>query len=144
MRTSAKVLVLFGALLGLMLLADTAAADCCSSNGGICGDCSQGTPCCATGSCNIFCCNCDGTCRSGPCDACPPAATAETSRITRARFDAIDKDDDQSISWQETKKWAGRALQMKESELRRRFTAVDKNRNGSIEPSEFDSSLAKQ
>ena len=28
-----------------------------------CDDKTMGTPCCATGGCNIFCCNCDGHCR---------------------------------------------------------------------------------
>ncbi|KAB2573525.1 hypothetical protein DBV05_g7804 [Lasiodiplodia theobromae] len=28
-----------------------------------CDDDTQGTPCCGYGSCNIFCCNCDGGCR---------------------------------------------------------------------------------
>ncbi|KAK8055103.1 hypothetical protein PG993_000330 [Apiospora rasikravindrae] len=40
-------------------------AFCCDSNSkGFCKDGSEGTPCCATESCNIFCCNCDGSCRS--------------------------------------------------------------------------------
>jgi len=31
-----------------------------------CGDCNIGTPyCSATGSCNVFGCNCDGGCRQG-------------------------------------------------------------------------------
>ena len=28
-----------------------------------CDDCSRITPCCGIGSCNIFCCQCDGGCR---------------------------------------------------------------------------------
>ncbi|KAI0968293.1 hypothetical protein F4678DRAFT_443954 [Xylaria arbuscula] len=33
----------------------------------ICHDCVNHGFCCATGSCNIFCCNCDGHCRTGAC-----------------------------------------------------------------------------
>lgn len=42
-------------------------AFCCGSEGDghlhYCGDYTAPTPCCATGSCNIFCCACEGVCR---------------------------------------------------------------------------------
>lgn len=31
---------------------------------GWCADTKKGTPCCATGKCNFFCCNCEGKCRT--------------------------------------------------------------------------------
>jgi len=41
--------------------------ECCGSAlGGVCDDFSQGTPCCGVGSCNVFCCDCDGGCRKPP------------------------------------------------------------------------------
>lgn len=51
-------------LLSLLGTAATVAAECCSSP----AVCADGTvsdiwSCCAYGSCNIFCCNCDGGCR---------------------------------------------------------------------------------
>ena len=38
---------------------------CCGNplGGRECGDGTQGTPCCATGRCNAFCCACSGRCR---------------------------------------------------------------------------------
>ena len=54
-------------LLSLLGTAATVAAECCSSP----ATCLDGTKsdiwsCCAYGSCNIFCCNCDGGCRRAP------------------------------------------------------------------------------
>ncbi|KAK5046455.1 hypothetical protein LTR84_008258 [Exophiala bonariae] len=51
-------------ILSLLGTAATVAAECCSSP----ATCLDGTKsdiwsCCAYGSCNIFCCNCDGGCR---------------------------------------------------------------------------------
>nr|CAH0110888.1 unnamed protein product [Daphnia galeata] len=39
--------------------------------GDSCNDGTRGTPCCGVGSCNIFCCNCDGGCRKPPIDWYP-------------------------------------------------------------------------
>ncbi|KAF9630114.1 hypothetical protein BFW01_g295 [Lasiodiplodia theobromae] len=50
----------------LSVLAPFAAAHCCHviNENNECRDGSWGTPCCGQGGCNIFCCNCDGGCRS--------------------------------------------------------------------------------
>ncbi|KAK6516004.1 hypothetical protein TWF281_004594 [Arthrobotrys megalospora] len=41
------------------------AAVCCDTDGiGRCDDGTLGTPCCGNGECNVFCCNCDGGCRT--------------------------------------------------------------------------------
>lgn len=54
-------------LISLLGTAITVSAECCSSP----AVCADGTissiwSCCAYGSCNIFCCNCDGGCRKAP------------------------------------------------------------------------------
>lgn len=48
-------------LFTILALASHALAFCCS--GPQCADGTNGTPCCATESCNIFCCACGGICR---------------------------------------------------------------------------------
>lgn len=64
----------FGFLLISMILMcfyqEFVAADCCTTTLGyrqhftsFCDDGKHGTPCCGVGSCNIFCCHCDGGCR---------------------------------------------------------------------------------
>uniref|UniRef100_A0A915JA49 Uncharacterized protein n=1 Tax=Romanomermis culicivorax TaxID=13658 RepID=A0A915JA49_ROMCU len=38
----------------------------------LCDDCTEPTPCCGYGPCNMFCCHCDTGCRRGvPCTSCP-------------------------------------------------------------------------
>ncbi|KAL6957762.1 hypothetical protein U1Q18_049610 [Sarracenia purpurea var. burkii] len=44
-------------------------ADCCAPQDAIetiCDDGSTGRPCCGKGTCNVFCCNCDGGCKKSP------------------------------------------------------------------------------
>lgn len=53
----------FISLFATTVLFGRALADCCDQAGGISGECADGTdatPCCGVGSCNLFCCNCDG------------------------------------------------------------------------------------
>lgn len=54
-------------LLSILGTAITVSAECCSSPA-VCADGTQSGiwSCCAYGSCNIFCCNCDGGCRKAP------------------------------------------------------------------------------
>ncbi|KAK6503372.1 hypothetical protein TWF481_008392 [Arthrobotrys musiformis] len=45
--------------------ATLALADCCDSDHeGRCEDGTEATPCCGYGSCNLWCCRCDGGCRT--------------------------------------------------------------------------------
>ncbi|KAL8377465.1 hypothetical protein RB595_008243 [Gaeumannomyces hyphopodioides] len=49
-------------------------AFCCGASiGGQCADGTRGTPCCATQSCNIFCCACGGHCRGSGKRSLPDA-----------------------------------------------------------------------
>ena len=58
-----KIVVVLVAVAGYMSVANGICCPCPSST-----HCADGTgcglfSCCATGPCNIFCCNCDGVCR---------------------------------------------------------------------------------
>jgi hypothetical protein len=55
----------------------TALAFCCGITWGGCLDGNTyGTPCCATGPCNLFCCACSGCCRGPGCSK-PPKGLME-------------------------------------------------------------------
>ncbi|KZS90642.1 hypothetical protein SISNIDRAFT_468415 [Sistotremastrum niveocremeum HHB9708] len=54
--------MLLAASLAVSMLSLGARADCCEGVE-LCPDCTEATPCCGYGKCNIFCCNCDGGCR---------------------------------------------------------------------------------
>ncbi|MFY9822223.1 MAG: hypothetical protein WAM82_12650 [Thermoanaerobaculia bacterium] len=133
----AFLLVVFAAA----IFSAPALAICCSNNGS--GECKDGThaACCATGSCNVFCCNCDGTCRTGPCMASPDAVA---SAATIDRFNSIDLDKSGGISLKEFEVWANHAGRYFESseDLKKAFEKLDSNKNGIIDPGEFDKSLA--
>jgi len=60
----------------------TEVQSCCGSVfGGTCADGTQGTPCCGRGSCNLFCCACDGGCRlEMPAPAPGPAPSPLASK----------------------------------------------------------------
>jgi len=78
-------------------------AECCNTVDGYCRDYTRGTPCCAYGDCNVFCCNCDGGCRKHQCDTKKsglavsqwPMSVAETSL---GNFSAVDRNGDGDIS----------------------------------------------
>ena len=58
-----RLIVFFGVVTSLL---PSVFAVCCKEVcNGKCADGSGTTPCCAHGGCNIFCCNCDGGCRTG-------------------------------------------------------------------------------
>lgn len=115
-------------------------ADCCNTVcGGLCGDCTNGTLCCATGGRNIFCCNCEGTCRSGNCSVCTDCGS---SIFTRKRFDAIDRNRDGALSRAEVSAWIKETKSARTpAEVRKGFDRADANHNGRIEPVEFDKTL---
>jgi len=117
-----------------------ALADCCNSNSsGKCADGSCGTPCCGNGGCNIFCCNCDGGCRTGPC-----GGNCGVGSTTPAQFfDSVDLDKSSAISPGEFEAWAGRAGRHFETneDRQKAFAKADSNKNGTIDPGEVDKSL---
>lgn len=64
-------------LVSKLITGDANPDQCCGTAfGGTCADGTHGTPCCGTGGCNVFCCNCDGGCRAWnpPHPPAPPSA----------------------------------------------------------------------
>jgi len=60
------------ALAATLSMVPTVLGACCDL-ATTCGDGTRGTPCCATGKCNIFCCACKGHCRKKRWDEVPDA-----------------------------------------------------------------------
>ena len=130
-------------VLAVLVLASGASyAECCNPvSGGICGDGTCGTPCCGYGKCNIFCCNCDGGCRTG----CVTCGTSAGLTASIEYFDEVDANDDHVIDAEEFAQWAGRAGRYYDSEAdaKRAFDSADRDGNGQIEPAEFDRDVGK-
>ena len=142
-----------------------AQAQCEANAFGWCQDCTSPTPCCGYGPCNIFCGNCDGGCRRADtpsgvsgnpmCIKEGSDTVAKAIRAThpifpgssapqawRAKFDAIDRNHDGTISFAETRQWAKQAKKaLTKAQLREGFDKADANGNGKIEPAELDRSL---
>ena len=139
-----------------------------------CADCTSGQSFlglgggCATGSCNVFRCNCDGHCRTGTphCSTQPgasnvcvkgvAAATAtspssvDAEEAPLAHFRRYDLDSDGAISIEEMLKTMGVHNEtFPPDDPRHRaiqlllgeFHALDENHNGKIDPPEFDREL---
>ena len=112
--------------------------------------------CCATGRCNIFCCNCDGDCRSTwkveKCggsgrrswcviqDRCSSRkrrdVAAALANEAFKKFKLIDADSNGALDYNETLV-AVPSIQHD----RKLFDNMDTNKNGLIDPFEFDSDL---
>lgn len=141
-------------------------AQCEGNAWGYCEDCTSPTPCCGYGPCNVFCGNCDGGCRRASTPSgisgdptCghlsadkvgaairatqPATAGSPEPQAWRAKFDAIDKNHNGTISFAETRAWALQAKKgMTKRQIREGFDKADANGNGKIEPAELDRSLA--
>lgn len=127
-----------------LLFAGSANADCCYPFFTKCGDCSAPTPYCGHGPCDIFGCNCDGGCRTGPCERSEePPVLLDSLTSAEDSFRSADVDGDRKVSFGEFVVFASasRASSLDESLLLSEFEKLDKNRDGSIESTEFDSSL---
>ena len=152
----------------LILLPGLAAA-CCTAI--VCPYCISSSSNCVCGSqmpvCNTFGCNCNNQCGaftagtdlkcyfSTPCES--DAAKADA----KARFDEVDGDKDGKITKDEAWVWAQKQknpLKVNESDLPENlrsanasqqdvagvgFALADADKNGTISPAEFDSSLAE-
>ncbi|KZS90643.1 hypothetical protein SISNIDRAFT_488219 [Sistotremastrum niveocremeum HHB9708] len=73
--------ILLAASLAVTMLTSGAQAECCDNSQALCADCTQTTPCCGYGKCNIFCCNCDGGCRKGFDDGLHPHVLDVTGHL---------------------------------------------------------------
>lgn len=131
------------ALAVLALLLSTAAL----SDGICCGcpssrTCADGLKCffscCATGACNIFCCNCDGHCRT---DSLIAQSTVADGAEALLAFQSIDTDANGGIDHSEFVKHF--EDQYPFAVIDKEFAAADKNNNRKIEIEEFDKDAAE-
>ena len=119
---------------------------CCNScpkrTDSTCPDGTSCTPfwtCCATGGCNIFCCNCDGVCRRSSFlqSMLPWAKTAaDNLDVAIERFDHFDADKNGAIDIKELKQ--ADAISMPAYVLESAFRKIDVNRDSKITIEEFD------
>uniref|UniRef100_A0AC34G8R1 EF-hand domain-containing protein n=1 Tax=Panagrolaimus sp. ES5 TaxID=591445 RepID=A0AC34G8R1_9BILA len=108
----------------------------------VCCDRDSITKCCGIGDCNIFCCNCDV--------GCNPLCNVEIGRkkresifevlVAEHRFKKLDFNDDGVVSMKEALAFlqsSGRNSSKLEEDTEW-FSKMDANKNGFVEPSEFD------
>ena len=116
-------------------------AECCGCpSSGVCPDgtgCS-GFSCCAHGSCNIFCCNCDGGCRTRL-----PSIYQRIDSLhhTLGRFREIDTDGSNGIDFNEFTRFFSRQPFIESH--RDTFNSHDHNGDGQISIQEFDEDTGK-
>jgi hypothetical protein len=136
-------IALFGIL--LVVVVGSVNADCCGpvcdgflGIGGRCGDCTVTYTYCGYGPCNIFGCNCDGGCRTGRCSHQWGVSAADM-------FKTIDSNGDNRINITEANDWikAKGSTKLDVAKMEISFKEMDTNRNGVIDPGEFDSGLAE-
>ena len=166
--TVTRALAVAGALVLAWLLAPSAAQACCTAV--ICPYCISSSSNCVCGSqqpvCNVFACNCNRQCgewtpnpNTGLCYFYPECDTASAQAEAKARWDEVDTNKDGKVSSDESWAWfdkhkapvlaTGLPKDLQKPDTKREdvhrwaFAQVDKNKNGTIEPGEFDSSLAK-
>ncbi len=122
--------------------------DSCTPDGAACKYCNPGAyadPACA------LCLPRSSGAAAGELMASKAPATlivlpTEVASSPRERFKEIDTNHDGKISFEEAKAWfrkTERGASLNEPEVKRLFDALDKNKNGTIEPEELDASLAK-
>lgn len=114
----------------------------CSSN----SYCNPGYTCCNN---NTQCCASSGAASTKPLTAVLKRSsdprqvpTAAQAQVCADRFKSIDTNKNNSISRDEFASWAKKnGLSLANAELTKRFDEMDKNHDGKIEPTEFDSRL---
>merc|ERR1711951_66512 len=136
-------------LLGLVFVfnsPDSANAICCGrgNSNWMCGDGTQGTPCCATGGCNIFCCNCAGRCRTGSFMEVMTGEVPTQGLEELAKFGAIDVNGDKKIDFAEALAFVGGIGDGELNRLPRGFTELDEDGDGMISPMEFDQDIFEE
>merc|ERR1711973_97284 len=141
-----------------------------SCEGNYCKDCTRKrlSNCCSTGSCNVFCCNCNKECRKPPAgkinycisrwviplvwkkiscqfknkrqgrDIAPERMSAS---LAIDKFNQVDFDNDLKISQQEMKAHLGNNFQ--DQHIAKEFSKMDENQNGFIEAREFDQDISE-
>ena len=133
-------------LMAVASYASVANGACCAGCplSGRCPDGTSCTPlfnCCATGSCNIFCCSCGGVCRKATLLQSVlelPWAKIEAENLDVAieRFGQFDVDKNGAIDIHELKQQANHGVPAYVGESA--FRSIDVNRDGRITIEEFD------
>ena len=128
--------IIFLSVLGVLAIVASTDAECCGCSfnkrcmdGTSCGF----TSCCAYGSCNIFCCNCDGGCRTPGLEF----EAKQNDNATHFEFlSIIDKDSSGDVDLQEFENFS---MQMPQNMLVYTiFTLLDENEDGHISAKEFE------
>ncbi|CAG7818318.1 unnamed protein product [Allacma fusca] len=129
----ANSMVLLWAYLALMLWTSQVTSFCCTvqnSTSGLCPDGTKPTPCCATQSCNVFCCNCDGKCRVYKNSLqTPDVNTVDKFRWIDTNGDGM-VDEDEALFYINTNRGSTKGF---------KFDAYDKDANGYLTIEEMDS-----
>jgi hypothetical protein len=123
--------------------------DTCTADGQNCAYCTS--PAYACNNCANCCSPSGATATLAPTKAAtPPHFLISPPEVAVAspleRFKAVDTNGDGRISFEEARNWVRKhagGAKMSDKELRSAFNSLDKNKNGTIEPEEFDASLAK-
>ena len=138
MMLSSKIVLL--SVLGVLAIVAYTNAECCPcSNSGFCSDNTVcGTYpnfCCAHGNCNIFCCNCDGGCRTG--------LEAKQDDNATEFLSQIDKDSSGDVDLQEFENFNIKYNMPKNMLIYTIFTLLDENEDGHISAKEFNTANLK-
>ena len=129
--------LIFLSILGVLAIVASTNAECClCSDYGTCNDQTTcGYPpnfCCAHGSCNIFCCDCDGGCRTG-------LEAKQSDNATHLEFlSKIDKDSSGDVDFQEFENFNVENNMPQNMLIYTIFTLLDKDEDGHISAKEFD------
>lgn len=116
---------------------------CCHTDANSkCNDGSNGTPCCGKGSCNIFCCNCDGGCwpskdRRRRDENSIPEETNST--LILSQYDTNNDghfDHDEAHNYMMSSGCGHKS--MTTDELKGHFSQLDKNGDGKLHFEEID------
>ena len=126
-------------LMGIFSYTSVANGKCCAGCP-LSGECPDGTgctplfSCCATGSCNLGCCNCGGECRqSSVINRFLSRADIQEKNLDIAtqRFDQLDADNNGAVDYQEFRRFPRSAWGAA-------FQEIDANHDGKITIEEFD------
>ncbi|XP_065217156.1 uncharacterized protein Diedel [Planococcus citri] len=134
----------------VVMLPSLTTAECCKAVcediplvDALCADCTKASPYCATGSCNMFGCNCDGGCRKGPCGMCCGNGNVGETRKqgVEAVMEYADIDRDGRLNLNESIHYYltnVAKLTTPEGPIITEFAKLDKNKDGFLSPSEID------